>query len=81
MTDAQTQVPIEIIFIVREDEVDGGYNASSIGLGYGIHTQGDDWDDLRANVREAVDVSFDDAGPKIILLHFVRDEILVRYAE
>jgi hypothetical protein len=29
----------EIIFEVREDEVDGGYHATA--LGYGIHTQGD----------------------------------------
>ena len=29
----------EIIFEVREDEVDGGYNATAVG--YGIHTQGE----------------------------------------
>jgi len=29
----------EIIFKVREDEVDGGYNA--MALGYGVHTQGE----------------------------------------
>ena len=29
----------EIIFEVREDEIDGGYSASA--LGYSIHTQGD----------------------------------------
>ena len=42
----------EIIFEVREDEVDGGYAASALGVG--IHTQGETLEDVRANVREAV---------------------------
>jgi predicted RNase H-like HicB family nuclease len=68
----------EIIFEVREDEVDGGYTASALGVG--IHTQGDTLDELRANVREAVDCYFDETmdAPKIIRLHFVRDEVLAR---
>lgn len=66
----------EIIFEVTEDEADGGYTASA--LGYGIHTQGDSLEDIRRNVREAVDCYFDDsmARPEIIRLHFVRDELL-----
>jgi predicted RNase H-like HicB family nuclease len=39
----------EIIFEVTEDQVDGGYVASA--LGYGIHTQGDSLDELRAMVK------------------------------
>ena len=76
MTDAQTEVPTEIIFMVQEDPFDGGFTASA--LGYGIHTQGDDLDDLRANVREAFEVFFDEDAPrpKVIRLHFVRDEVL-----
>ncbi len=66
----------EIIFSVREDEIDGGYNAAA--LGFDIFTQGDSLEELRANVREAVDVFFDDAGPKVIRLHFVKDEVLAR---
>ncbi len=68
---------IEIIFEVTEDETDGGYSASA--LGYGIHTQGDSVEDIRRNVREAVDCYFDETmeKPGIIRLHFVRDEILV----
>jgi predicted RNase H-like HicB family nuclease len=68
----------EIIFEVREDDVDGGYNASA--LGFGIHTQGDTLEELRANVREAVDCYFDETmeAPKVIRLHFVRDEVLAR---
>ena len=66
----------EIIFEVSEDEVDGGYTASA--LGYGIHTEGDSLEELRRNVREAVDCYFDDTmpHPKLIRLHFVREEVL-----
>ena len=66
----------EIIFEVTEDEVDGGYAASA--LGHGIHTEGDSLEEIRANVREAVDCYLDDSmeRPKIIRLHFVRDEVL-----
>ena len=66
----------EIIFEVSEDEVDGGYSASA--LGYGIHTQGETIDEVRANVREAVDCYFDEGMPRpaVIRLHFVRDEVL-----
>jgi predicted RNase H-like HicB family nuclease len=66
----------EIIFEVREDEVDGGYIASA--LGYGIHTQGETLEDLRRMVRDAVSCYFDEAmtAPRIIRLHFVRDEVL-----
>ena len=67
----------EIIFEVTEDETDGGYSASA--LGYGIHTQGDSVEEIRRNVKEAVDCYFDEtmAEPGIIRLHFVRDEVLV----
>ena len=67
----------EIIFEVSEDEVDGGYTASA--LGYGIHTEGDSLEDVRRNVKEAVDCYFDDTMPrlKLIRLHFVREEVLV----
>ena len=62
---------------VSEDEMDGGYTARA--LGYGIHTQGEDWNDLKAMVRDAVLCHFDDSmpRPKMIRLHFVRDEILL----
>jgi predicted RNase H-like HicB family nuclease len=68
----------EIIFEVREDEVDGGYNASALGVG--IHTEGDTLEELRVNVKEAVDCFFDETmeAPKVIRLHFVRDEVLTR---
>ena len=67
----------EIIFEITEDELDGGYCASA--LGYGIHTQGDSLEKIRRNVKEAVDCYFDDTmpRPKVIRLHFVRNELLV----
>lgn len=72
-----TSMSTEIIFEVREAD-EGGYVASA--LGYGIHTQGEDMDDLRAMVRDAVDCYFDEPSkaPKVIRLHFVRDEVLAR---
>jgi len=66
----------EIIFDVREDEADGGFVASA--LGYGIHTQGETLEELRAMVKDAVNCYFDETmqTPAIIRLHFVRDEVL-----
>ncbi len=67
----------EIIFEVSEDEVDGGYMAHA--LGYGIHTQGETLEELRTMVKDAVSCYFDETmvTPKVIRLHFVRDEVLV----
>jgi predicted RNase H-like HicB family nuclease len=66
----------EIIFEVREDETDGGYTANA--LGYGIHTQAETLEELRTMVRDAVACYFDASMqfPKIIRLHFVREEVL-----
>ena len=50
----------EIIFEIREDEVDGGYTASA--LGYGIHTQADTLEELRSMVKDAVRCYFDNAS-------------------
>jgi hypothetical protein len=64
----------EIIFLVEEVS-EGGYIARA--LGEDIFTDADTLDDLRANVREATLCHFD-AGraPKMIRLHFVRDEVI-----
>ena len=66
----------ELYFEVSEDDVDGGFTASALGCG--IHTQGDTTDELRRNIREAVDCYFENSEdvPRIIRLHFVRDEVL-----
>jgi predicted RNase H-like HicB family nuclease len=68
----------EIIFEVHEDEADGGYVATA--LGHSITTQGDTLEELRDMVRDAVQCHFGDGVPgpvpKVIRLHFVRDEVL-----
>lgn len=64
----------EIIFEVTE-AIEGGYDARA--LGYSIFTQGDDWENLKAMVRDAVACHFDDgAEPRVIRLHFVKDEAI-----
>ena len=66
----------EIIFEVSDDEVVGGYSASA--LGYGIHTQAETIEEMRDNIREAVECYFDHAStrPSVVRLQFVRDEVL-----
>ena len=66
----------EIIFEVSDDEVVGGYSARA--LGYGIHTQAETIEEMRDNIREAVECYFDDAStrPSVVRLQFVRDEVL-----
>lgn len=68
----------EIIFEIREDKADGGYAAAA--LGYDIFTEGETLAELRANIREAVQCHFGDGAPgptpRMIRLHFVRDEAL-----
>ncbi len=64
----------EIIFEVTEAP-EGGYDARA--LGHSVFTQGDDWDDLKEMVRDAVRCHFDDRkAPKVIRLHFVREEAI-----
>ena len=63
----------EIIFVTQE--ADGGYLAEC--LTESIFIQGDTWDELRANVKEAVEAFyFDRPKPPSIRLHFIRDEML-----
>jgi predicted RNase H-like HicB family nuclease len=65
----------EIVFEVTQ-ESDGGFCAEC--LTESIFTQGDTWDELRANVKEVVEAFyFDSRIPSRIRLHLVRDEVLV----
>jgi predicted RNase H-like HicB family nuclease len=64
----------ELVFEVAQ-ESDGGYSAEA--LGESIFSQADSWDELRANVKEAVQAFyFDSAAPASIRLHLIRDEEL-----
>lgn len=72
----------EITFIITEDDIDAGYTARAYWPdgNRDIITEGDTRDDLIRNIREAIEVSFDDgeAAPHLIHLHFVRDEVISR---
>ncbi len=64
----------EIIFLI-EEAGEGGFTARA--LGESIFTEADTLDALRQQVREAVNCHFDKGkAPKVIRLHFVRDEVL-----
>jgi predicted RNase H-like HicB family nuclease len=65
----------EIIFLIEEDP-EGGYNAQA--LGESIFTQGETTEELKENIKDALRCHFDDINniPKIIRLHFVREDIL-----
>ncbi len=65
----------ELVFEITQEQ-DGGYCAEC--LSENIFTQGDSWEALRQNVREAVRSYFFDQppSPSHIRLHLVRDELL-----
>ncbi|MCU0836163.1 MAG: 2-oxoisovalerate dehydrogenase [Chromatiaceae bacterium] len=64
----------EIIFVV-EEAPEGGYTAHA--LGEGIHSQAETVGELHEQVRDAVRCHFDpEAAPRLIRLHFVRDEVI-----
>ncbi len=64
----------ELIFVV-EEAPEGGYIGPA--LGEAIFTEADDLDNLYVQVRDAVRCHFDEGqGPKIIRLHFVREEVI-----
>ena len=65
----------EMVFIVEED-VDGGLTARAAGQP--IFTEAENMDELKRNIREAVECHFENPKdrPKIICLHTVRDEVL-----
>jgi hypothetical protein len=65
----------ELVFNVSIGE-DGRWFAE--GRRESIFTEGADWDDLKANVREVVEAFyFDMPRPDIVRLHMVRDEVFV----
>nr|NQU89078.1 2-oxoisovalerate dehydrogenase [Bacteroidota bacterium] len=64
----------EIIFIV-EEAPEGGYTAKA--LGEGIFTDADTMEELKVMVRDAIRCHFDkDDIPKVIRLHFVKEETI-----
>ena len=64
----------EILFLVEESD-EGGFTARAANIS--IFTEADTLEELRRNVREAVDCHFEDGQqPRVIRLHIVREEIL-----
>ncbi len=64
----------ELVFEVTE-EADGGYVAEC--LTESIVTQGDNWEELRTMVKDAVEAYFfDGPKPQWIRLHLVHNEVL-----
>ena len=64
----------EIIFVV-EEAGEGGFVARALGAS--IVTEADDLSGLQERVRDAVRCHFDEAAaPKVIRLHFVRDQVI-----
>ena len=64
----------ELVFEVTQED-DGGFYAECLTAD--IFTQADTWEELRANVREAVAAfHFDKDAPQQIRLHLVKDEML-----
>ena len=64
----------EVLFLV-EEAIEGGYNARAIGES--IYTQGNTLNDLKVNIRDAVQCHFDDNDiPNVIRLHLVTEEII-----
>lgn len=73
MLSAMSRRSGEIIFAV-EEAPEGGYLARA--LGHDIFTEADSPEGLREAVRDAVRCHFDeDDRPKMIRLHFVREEV------
>ena len=66
---------MELIFEVRDAE-EGGFYARA--LGHAVFTQAETWEELRANAIEAALVHFEEnkESPRLIQLHYVRDELI-----
>jgi predicted RNase H-like HicB family nuclease len=75
LEDKMSPVPVgDLVFEVIQ-EADGGYVAEC--LTESIVTQADTWEELRTNVKDAVEAHFfDGPKPRSIRIHLVRDEVL-----
>ena len=64
-------VSSEIIFEVK-DSPEGGFEAQA--LGFSIFTEGGNYEELKSNIREAVKCHFESDKPKIIRVHYIKEE-------
>jgi hypothetical protein len=64
----------EIIFLV-EDALEGGFTGRAVGES--IFTEADTMDELKVNIKGAVECHFDDdKKPKLIRLHMIKEEVI-----
>ena len=64
----------EIIFLI-EEALEGGYTAKAIGAG--IFTEADTLEEIKKNIKEAVECHYeDDKKPKLIRLHMIKEEVI-----
>ena len=64
----------EIIFLI-EEALEGGYTAKAIGES--IFTEADTMDEIKVNIKEAVECHFDEGNkPKLIRLHLIKEEVI-----
>jgi len=63
------------IFFIIQDSLEGGFEAHAPGES--IFTEAESLEELKKNIREAVACHFeDDKMPKIIRLHYIKEEII-----
>lgn len=67
--------PIEELVFVVEEAPEGGYTAKALGVS--IITEGDDLEELRNQIIDAVQCHFPQKAdrPRMIRLHMVKDEV------
>lgn len=59
-----------------EEVLEGGYNAKAIGES--IYTEADTMDQIKVNIKEAVECHFEEnKKPKLIRLHMIKEVIAV----
>lgn len=64
----------EIIFL-NEEALGGGYTAKAIGED--IFTEGHTLEEIKRNIKEAVECHFeDDKRPKLIRLRLIKEEVI-----
>ncbi|MEQ8904292.1 2-oxoisovalerate dehydrogenase [Ekhidna sp.] len=62
----------EIIFIVEESN-EGGFEAKA--LGESIFTDGETIEELKQNIKDAIQCHFDKDAPKVVRLHYLKEEV------
>jgi len=64
----------EIIFLI-EESLEGGYVARALETS--IHTEADNLTELKESIRDAIKCHYNEKErPRIIRLHFVKEEVI-----